>query len=113
MRVGSPVLDNTHNENRSSGITSGRLPLADDRDAISRTLWDMTNREFRRASPAYAKVMSNTAVQAEGEDKSPDFSHEAPQTPIDHPGTPIAFNPKEWANKIPKYSAAFRKDPEC
>src|ERR1700730_15526525 len=40
MRVGSPMLDNTHNENRSSGITSGPLPLADDRDAISRTLWD-------------------------------------------------------------------------
>jgi hypothetical protein len=34
MRVGSPVLDNTHNENRASGITSGPLPLADDRDAI-------------------------------------------------------------------------------
>ena len=67
MRVGSPLLDNTHNENRASGITSGPLPLADDRDAISRTLWEMTNREYRRASPAYSKVMSNTAVQAEEE----------------------------------------------
>ncbi len=55
MRVGSPVLDNTHNENRSSGITSGPLPLADDRDAIARTLWEMTNREYRRASPAYCE----------------------------------------------------------
>jgi predicted Zn-dependent protease len=112
MRVGSPVLDNTHNENRSSGITSGPLPLADDRDAIARTLWEMTNREYRRASPAYAKVISNTAVQAEEEDKSPDFSHESPQTQLDHPGAPIAFNQKEWEDKIRKYSSAFRKYPD-
>lgn len=112
MRVGSPLLDNTHNENRSSGITSGPLPLADDRDAISRTLWDMTNREYRRASPAYSKVMSNTAVQAEEEDKSPDFSHQAPQTHLDRLGAAIAFNQKEWEDKIRKYSSAFRKYPE-
>ena len=112
MRVGSPVLDNTHNENRPSGITSGPLPLADDRDAISRTLWEMTNREYRRASPAFSKVMSNTAVQAAEEDKSPDFSHEAPQIQIDSAAAPIAFNQKEWEDKIRKYSSAFRKYPE-
>jgi predicted Zn-dependent protease len=112
MRVGSPSLDNTHNENRASGITSGPLPLADDRDAISRTLWEMTNREYRRASPAYSKVMSNTAVQAEEEDKSPDFSHEAAQMQIDAAAAPIAFNQKEWEDKIRKYSSAFRKYPE-
>ncbi len=112
MRVGSPALDNTHNENRGSGITSGALPLADDRDAISRVLWDLTNREYRRASPAYAKVVSTTAVQAAEEDKSPDFSQEASQTEVDRSGAPIVFNQKEWEDKIRKYSAAFRKYPE-
>jgi TldD protein len=112
MRVGSPSLDNTHNENRSSGMTSGPLPLADDRDAISRTLWEMTNREYRRASPAYSKVVSNTAVQAEEEDKSPDFSNETPQMQIDAAAAPITFNQKEWEDKIRKYSSAFRKYPE-
>jgi TldD protein len=112
MRVGSPSLDNTHNENRSSGMTSGPLPLADDRDAISRTLWEMTNREYRRASPAYSKVVSNTAVQAEEEDKSPDFSNETPQMQIDPAAAPITFNQKEWEDKIRKYSSAFRKYPE-
>ena len=29
MRVGTAAMDNTHNENRDSGITSGALPLAD------------------------------------------------------------------------------------
>jgi len=112
MRVGSPSLDNTHNENRASGITSGPLPLADDRDAISRTLWEMTNREYRRASPAYSKVVSNTAVQAAEEDKSPDFSREAPQMQIDAAAAPIAFNQKEWEERIRKYSSVFRKYPE-
>src|ERR1035437_8106187 len=109
MRVGNPMLDNTHNENRESGISSGALPLADDRDAIARTLWDLTNREYRRASPAYAKVMSNTAVQAAEEDKSPDFSEEAPQIQVDQSPGPIVFNQKEWEDKIRKYSAVFRK----
>ena len=112
MRVGSPARDNTHNENRGSGISSGALPLADDRDSVARTLWDLTNREYRRASPAYAKVLTNTAVQAAEEDKSPDFSQETPQVQLDSPAVPVAFNQKEWEEKIRRYSAAFRKYPD-
>ena len=112
MRVGSPSMDNTHNENRDSGITSGALPLADDRDAIARTLWELTDREYRRATPAYAKVMTNKSVDAVEEDKSPDFSQENAQAHLETPPTPIAFNQKEWEEKIRKYSALFRKYPE-
>jgi TldD protein len=96
MRVGSPAMDNTHNENRDSGITSGALPLADDRDAIARTLWELTDREYRRATPAYAKVMTNKSVDAAEEDKSPDFSQEAAQAHVETPSAPVAFNQKEW-----------------
>jgi len=112
MRVGSPAMDNTHNENRDSGITSGALPLADDRDAIARTLWELTDREYRRATPAYAKVMTNKSVDAAEEDKSPDFSEEAAQAHVETPSAPIAFNQKEWEEKLRKYSALFRKYPE-
>ncbi len=112
MRVGSPAMDNTHNENRDSGISSGALPLADDRDAIARTLWELTDREYRRATPAYAKVMTNNSVNAAEEDKSPDFSQEAAQAHVDTPTAPIAFNQKEWEEKVRKYSALFRKYPE-
>jgi TldD protein len=112
MRVGAPTMDNTHNENRDSGISSGPLPLADDRDAIARALWELTNREYRRASPAYEKVKTNTAVEAAEEDKSPDFSREAPQTEVDSPTPPITFDQKGWEEKIRKYSAAFRKYPD-
>lgn len=112
MRVGTPALDNTHNENRESGITSGALPLTNDRDAIARTLWELTNREYRRATPAYAKVMTNNSVQAEEEDKSPDFSEEPAQVHLDTPAAPISYNQKEWEDKVRKYSAYFRKFPE-
>jgi TldD protein len=112
MRVGTPAMDNTHNENRDSGISSGALPLADDRDAIARTLWELTDREYRRATPAYAKVMTNNSVEAAEEDKSPDFSQEAAQAHVESPSTPIAFNQKEWEEKVRKYSALFRKYPE-
>jgi TldD protein len=112
MRVGTAAMDNTHNENRDSGITSGALPLADDRDAIARTLWDLTDREYRRATPAFAKVMTNNSVQAAEEDKSPDFSQETAQESVEAPHAPIAFNQKDWEEKIRKYSSFFRKYPE-
>jgi TldD protein len=112
MRVGTPALDNTHNENRESGITSGALPLTNDRDAIARTLWELTNREYRRATPAYAKVMTNNSVEAAEEDKSPDFSEEPAQVHLDAPTAPVSFNQKEWEEKVRRYSAYFRKYPE-
>src|SRR5579863_8753639 len=76
MRVGTPELDNTHGQSRSSGMTSGSLPLQDDPDATARVLWELTDREYKRAAPAYLNVKTNTAVRAEEEDKSPDFSKE-------------------------------------
>src|ERR1700682_2292047 len=78
MRVGSPALDNTHGQSRPSGISSSSLPLDDDPDAVARVLWELTDREYKRAAPAYLNVRTNTAVRAEEEDKSPDFTKEAP-----------------------------------
>src|SRR6266446_4529948 len=53
IRVGSPELDNTHGQSRSSGMTSGNLPLQDDPDATARVLWELTDREYKRAAPAF------------------------------------------------------------
>src|SRR5215471_5293431 len=80
MRVGTQDLDNTHGQSRGSGVTSGTLPLGNDQDAIARVLWELTDREYKRAVPALLNVRTNTAVRAEEEDKSPDFSKEKPQT---------------------------------
>jgi len=109
MRVGTPTLDNTHGQSRSSGMTSGSLPLGDDPNAIARVLWELTDREYKRAAPAYLNVKTNTAVRAEEEDKSPDFSKEAPQTHTGEPLTVPGFDRAAWQGEIRRLSGAFRK----
>jgi len=111
MRVGSPALDNTHGQSRASGMTSGTLPLSDDPDAISRVLWELTDREYKRAAPAFLNVKTNTAVRAEEEDKSPDFSKEAPQTHAGDALKPAGFDRAAWEGEIRRLSGAFRKYP--
>jgi TldD protein len=112
MRVGSPALDNTHGQSRPSGMTSGALPLGDDSDAIARVLWELTDREYKRAAPAYLNVKTNTAVRAEEEDKSPDFSKEQPQTHTGEPLTVPGFDRAVWEGEIRRLSGNFRKYPE-
>jgi TldD protein len=112
MRVGSPALDNTHGQSRASGITSGSLPLNDDKDAIGRALWELTDREYKRAVPSLMNVRTNTAVRAEEEDKSPDFSKESPSNHIGEMKTPSAFDRTAWESEVKRLSAVFRKYPE-
>lgn len=112
MRVGSPALDNTHNENRGSGLTAGSLPLGSDRDAIARELWILTNRAYRRAAPTFLNVKTSMTVRSEEEDKSPDFSTESPQNSVDPASSPFQFDQAAWKEKIRRYSRYFRKFPE-
>ena len=112
MRVGSPALDNTHGDNRQSGMTSGPLPVNDDRDAIARVLWELTDREYKRAAPTYLNVKTNSVVRAEEEDKSPDFSKEAAQNRVGATPRPLQVDREIWEQKIRNYSRAFRRYPE-
>jgi TldD protein len=112
MRVGTPELDNTHGQSRASGVTSGSLPFGNDQDAIARVLWELTDREFKRAVPTLLNVRTNTAVRAEEEDKSPDFSKEKPQTHLGEVSPPAPFDRSAWEGEIKRLSAAFRKYPE-
>ncbi len=112
MRVGTPELDNTHGQNRPSGVTSGSLPVGDAPDAIARVLWELTDREYKRAVPTLLNVRTNTAVRAEEEDKSPDFSKEKPQNHIAEPAASLPFDRTSWEGEIKRLSSAFRKFPE-
>ena len=112
MRVGSPDLDNTHGQSRSSGMTSGSLPLQDDADATARILWELTDREYKRAAPAYLNVKTSKAVQAEEEDKSPDFSKEEPSVHVDGKAVPANFDQKGWENEVRRISGAFNNYPD-
>jgi predicted Zn-dependent protease len=112
MRVGTPGLDNTHGQSRSTGMTSGTLPIGDDQDAIGRVLWELTDREYKRAAPAFLNVRTNTAVRAEEEDKSPDFSKESPETHLASVTPPPPFDRAAWGSEIRRLSGAFRKYPD-
>ncbi|HMD39666.1 MAG TPA: metallopeptidase TldD-related protein [Candidatus Acidoferrum sp.] len=112
MRVGSAALDNTHGQSRSTGMTSGTLPVGDDQDAIARVLWELTDREFKRAAPAFLNVKTNTAVRAEEEDKSPDFSKEVAETHLANVTAPPAFDRAAWGAEVRRLSGAFRKYPD-
>ena len=112
MRVGTPALDNTHGQSRPTGMTSGNLPLGDDQDAIGRVLWELTDRQYKRAAPAFLNVRTNTAVRAEEEDKSPDFSKETPETHLGSVTPPPAFDRSSWKDEIRRLSGAFRKYPD-
>ncbi|HYM75513.1 MAG TPA: hypothetical protein VE377_05990 [Candidatus Dormibacteraeota bacterium] len=110
MRIGTPALDNSHQQNRGSARTSGTLPLADDRNAIAYELWRLTYEEYRKASKAYANVKTNTQVQAKEEDTSPDFSEEKPPTHVDYKevaSTPDQRVLEKLAREIPRPSASI------
>jgi predicted Zn-dependent protease len=112
MRVGSPELDNTHGQSRSSGMTSEMLPLDGNAEATSRVLWQMTDRAYKRAAPAFMNVKTNTVVQAEEEDKSPDFSKEQPKVHVGEKLTEPPFDRKQWEQEVRRLSGAFRKYPD-
>jgi TldD protein len=113
MRVGSPALDNTHGQSRASGMGSGTVPLDGDPDATARVLWQLTNREYERASSAFVQVKTKSAVLAQEEDKSPDFSHETPQNHIsDVPRPSLSFDAAAWSERARRLSAGFLKYPD-
>jgi TldD protein len=109
MRVGTPELDNTHGQSRSSGMISGSLPLGDDPEAEARVLWELTDRAYKRAAPAYLNVKTNNAVQAEEEDKSPDFSKDTAQVNVTAKLKEPPFDRSAWEEELRRLSAAFRK----
>lgn len=109
MRVGTSALDNTHGQSRSTGMSSGTLPIGDDQDAIARVLWELTDREYKRAAPAFLNVRTNTAVRAEEEDKSPDFSKEVSETHVADATAPPAFDRAAWGGEVRRLSGVFRK----
>jgi TldD protein len=111
VRVGTSALDNTHEEKRSSALSSGALPLEDDSDAIAHVLWQLTYGEYRKASQAYLNIKTTTQVRAQEEDTSPDFSQEAPQTHAGNEASSPAPDHKMLEETVRRYSAHLRKYP--
>jgi len=111
MRVGSPALDNTHGQSRPSGMVSGVLPYGEEPNSLSRVLWELTDRAYKRSSPAFLNVKTNTALRAEEEDKSPDFSKESAVTHITEDVKLPDFDRPSWEAEVRRISSVFRKYP--
>jgi TldD protein len=112
VRVGSPRLDNTHGEHRSSAVNSMALPLGDDREAIARTLWLATNTGYGNALDNYLRVKTEAQVRAKEEDTSPDFSLESPQVHLEKPAPSLAVHKAEWEQRVRALSRVFREYPD-
>jgi len=112
VRVGSPTLDNTHGTHRASAVISRQLPLGDDREALSRSLWLATNTGYGSALDNYLRVKTEAEVRAKEEDTSPDFSQEAPQTHIGAVAPPIVVDRTAWEQRARTLSRVFREFPD-
>jgi predicted Zn-dependent protease len=118
LRVGDFSLDNTH-PIREGGAFGGdqsragaeRMPLDDAPDALRVALWRETESHYRRAVQRYAAVKANVQVKVEQEDRSADFSHEAPETYYEAPAR-FAFDRGAWEKKLRELTAPFAGHPE-
>ena len=68
VRLGSPALDNTHGAHRATAVNTMQLPLADDREALARSLWLATNTGYGTALENYLRVKTEAEVRAKEED---------------------------------------------
>ncbi len=112
VRLGDPQLDNTHGTHRGSAVDSLELPLTDDRQALTRTLWLATNTGYSNALDNYLRVKTEAQVRAKEEDSSPDFSKEPPASDIGQPAPPVALDRAAWEKRLTELSKIFRKFPD-
>jgi predicted Zn-dependent protease len=112
VRVGDPKLDNTHGTHRASAVNSLQLPLTDDREALSRSLWLATNSGYGTALDNYLRVKTEAEVRAKEQDASGDFSSEAPQVSISKPAPPPVVDKAAWEDRVRDLSQVFREYPD-
>jgi TldD protein len=112
IRLGSPALDNTHGEHRTSALTTMPLPLSDDQAAIERTLWYATNRGYGKALDALEKVKTEQQVRAKEEDASADFSAEKPQSDVLPAAPKLEVDRAAWEARLREITGVFRQYPQ-
>ena len=112
VRLGNPKLDNTHGNHRSSAVNSLQLPLGDDREALTRSLWLATNTGYGNAIDNYLRVKTEAEVRAKEEDTSPDFSQEAPQVSLGKQAPPVVVDRAAWEQRVRALSRIFREYPD-
>jgi TldD protein len=118
LRVGDYSLDNTHALRDSTGMPDfseqlelQKIPLENGSDALRVALWHETERKYRSAVQRFQAVKANVQVKVEAEDRSSDFSHEAPETYFET-AAPFPFDQSGWEWKVRSYTAPFSSHKE-
>jgi TldD protein len=118
VRIGSYQMDN-YREKAQKGMTSSsgswRLPLDDEQGAATRmVLWKATRNAWDDGIQNLANVKSKAQVRVEKEDKSDDYSKEAPVKHIEKELTSaqLRVDSDLWEQRIKAYSAIFKEYPE-
>jgi TldD protein len=112
VRVGDPKLDNTHAGHRGSAVNTLQLPISDNREAISRSLWLATNSGYGTALDNYLRVKTEAEVRAKEEDNSGDFSKEPPQIFVGKPAPEPVVDKAAWEGRVRSLSKIFREYPD-
>ena len=112
VRIGSEALDNTHGTHRSSGLSAEPLPLGNNANAIARTFWRLTDREYRSASEAYLNAQTGKTVRAQEEDDSPDFSPAPPSRHVGDAAHQLTADQHAWEDRLRRLSARLRSHPD-
>ena len=108
MRVGSAALDNTHQENRHSGMNSGLIPLRDDPDAVARVLWQLTYRGIPPGGADYLNVKTARPSVPRKKTLRPTSPKTKPQVHLDYAMPAFHLDRKEWEDRVRRYSSYFR-----
>jgi TldD protein len=111
LRVGDYTLDNTREVRGDMNypqFSTTAVPIDNDPDAIRAVIWHQTDASYKRALDQLTKVKTNVEVKVAQEDKSADFSREAPEHYAE-PIVDVKVNRAAWEDKIRKYTAPFAR----
>ena len=115
-RVGSPVLDSSHEVRDASWLDfpltfPAGLPLEDDLLALRHGIWSSTFNAVRNAQERYARVLANRKVKVDEEHQADDFSQEPPVEDLG-PLAHFTFEPGEWDEQLRQLSAMLNDHAE-
>ena len=110
LRVGSPKFDNYHpiRGERGQFRASRTVALEDVPNSIRRALWLETDAAWRAAAQRYANAKAEARTSVAEEDKSDDFSSEAPSVSSEAPPH-YHFDAPEWTERIRRVSAELAR----
>ncbi len=109
LRVGDFKLDNSNG--RGGTISSVRLPIEDDLDAIKSSIWLTTDAAYKNAVDNYLRVKTQKQTSVADEYPADNFSPALPNINYNQVAS-LNINKTEWENRLRSLSAVFKKYPE-